>query len=384
MNGKLVHRGIGALVFLISAVQFLSTVQPSVSFWDPGEISAAADLLLVPPPPGGPLFSIVGRVFFLLPIPGNIGLRINLLSVFSSAFSVLLLYLVAVKLIEGMRNRPAGLPWDHLGTRIAAATGALALSFCDTFWFNGTESNYFAGSTLLYSLIVWLMLIWNENAEKPRSTRYLVMAAFLVGLSTGVHLMSVLAIAAVVMVVVLRRSVSDDDACRKSAYVLLLHIVIILLVAAGMWANLTSAQAPTPDEYHQYDSNFKLVTAAISALIVALFWKRVFHRNSFYLALAAGGVAMGIAYPGIVKVLPALLREIAGNGRTIGGIAPAGLLRALGALNWWLVKEQKIMLHTAFLGIIVAIIGFPTYTPIITRANQNPPMNEDDPKTFSS
>jgi hypothetical protein len=149
MNGKLVHRGVGALVFLISAVQFLATVQPSVSFWDPGEISAASYLLLVPHPPGGPLFSIVGRVFFMLPIPGNIGLRINLLSVFSSACSVLLLYLVAVKLIEGLRNRPAGQPWDHLGTRISAAIGALALSFCDTFWFNGCESNYFAGSTLL-------------------------------------------------------------------------------------------------------------------------------------------------------------------------------------------------------------------------------------------
>ena len=383
MNGKLVHRGIGALVFLISAVQFLSTVQPSVSFWDPGEISAAAYMLLVPHPPGGPLFSIVGRVLFLLPIPGNIGLRINLLSVFSSAFSVLLLYLIAVKLIEGMRNRPGGQLWDHAGTRISAATGALALSFCDTFWFNGTESNYFAGSTLLYSLIVWLMLTWNENAEKPRSTRYLVMAAFLVGLSAGVHLMSVLAISAVVMVVVLRRSVTDDDACRKSAYVFLIHVVVILLVAAGMWANLTSAQAPTPDEYHQYDSNFKLIMAAVSALFVALFWKRVFHRNSFYLAVAAGGVAMGIAYPGVVKVLPALLRELAGNDSTIGVLALTAILAALGALAYWLQRRQKVMLHTAVLGIMVAIIGFTTYTLIIIRANQNPPMNEDDPKTFS-
>src|SRR5260221_9366717 len=160
------------------------------------------------------------------------------------------------------------------------------------------------------------MLIWNDNAEKPRSTRYLVMAAFLVGLSTGVHLMSVLAIAAVVMVVVLRRSVSDDDACRKSAYVLLLHIVIILLVAAGMWANLTSAQPPTPDEYHQYDSNFKLVMAAISALFVALFWKRVFHRNSFYLAVAAGGAGIWNIYPCAAHALPALLLQITGPLRT--------------------------------------------------------------------
>jgi hypothetical protein len=184
-------------------------------------------------------------------------------------------------------------------------------------------------------------------------------------------------------VVVLRRSVTDDDACRKSAYVFLIHVVVILLVAAGMWANLTSAQAPTPDEYHQYDSNFKLIMAAVSALFVALFWKRVFHRNSFYLAVAAGGVAMGIAYPGVVKVLPALLREIAGNDSTIGVLALAAILAALGALAYWLQRQQKVMLHTAVLGIMVAIIGFTTYTLIIIRANQDPPMNEDDPKTFS-
>ena len=258
MNGKLVHRGIAALVFIISAVQFLATAQPSVSYWDPGEISSAAYLLLVPHPPGAPLFSIVGRCLFMLPIPGNIGFRINLLSVLSSACSVLLLYLVAVKLIEGLRNRPAGQAMDHLGTRISAAIGALALSFCDTFWFNGAESNYFAASTLLYSLIVWLMLLWNENADNPHSARYLLMAAFLVGLSAGVHLMSVLSIAAVVMVVVLRRSVTDDEACRKSAYVFLIHVIIIIVVAAGMWANQSSPQPPTPDEYHQYDSYFFL------------------------------------------------------------------------------------------------------------------------------
>jgi transmembrane protein TMEM260 (protein O-mannosyltransferase) len=383
MKGKLVHRGIAALVFLISAVQFLSTAQPSVSFWDPGEISAAAYLLLVPHPPGGPLFSIVGRFLFLLPIPGNIGFRINLLSVFSSAFSVLLLYLVAVQLIEGMRNRPAGQAWDHLGTRISAATGALALSFCDTFWFNGAESNYFAGSTLLYSLIVWLMLLWNEKADSPRSSRYLLLAAFLVGLSTGVHLMSVLAIAGVAMVVVLRRSVTDDAACRKSSYIFWIHVVIVVLVAAGMWANQTSAQPPSPEEYRQYDSNFKLVMAAVSALFVALFWKRVFHRSSFYLAVATGGIAMGIAYPGIVKMLPALLREIAGDDSTIGVIALAGILGALGYLAYWLFKKQKPMICTAVLGIMLAILGFTTYTLIIIRANQNPPMNENDPKTFS-
>jgi hypothetical protein len=383
MNSKLLHRGIASLVWVISAFQFLATAQPSVSFWDPGEISAAANLLLVPHPPGGPLFSIVGRFFFLLPIPGNIGFRVNLVSVLSSACSVLLLYLVAVKLIESLLNRPAEQSLDYLGTRICAAIGALALSFCDTFWFNGVESNYFAASTLLYSLIVWLMLVWNERADQPRSTRYLVMAAFLVGLSAGVHLMSVLAIAAVVMVVILRRFVKDDEACKKSAYVFLANVLIIIVVAGGMWANQTSQQPPTPEEYHQFDANFKLAMAAISVLVMAVFWKRVFHRNSFYLAIISGGIAMGIAYPGMVKLLPTLLREVAGDDSETGVIALGVILFALGYVAYWLARKQRVMLHTAVLGLMVAIIGFTTYTLIIIRANQDPPMNENDPRTFS-
>ena len=80
MQNRLIHRITATVVFSISLIQFLLTVQPSVPFWDPGELSAAAYMLEVPHPPGGPLFSLVGRVFFMLPIPGDIGLRMNLIS----------------------------------------------------------------------------------------------------------------------------------------------------------------------------------------------------------------------------------------------------------------------------------------------------------------
>src|SRR5512135_2698005 len=100
MNNRLLYRIVGFVVFLLSLGQFVLTVQPSVSFWDPGELSAAANLLQVPHPPGGPLFLLVGRFFYLLPFPGDLGLRMNMVSVFSASFSVLFLYLVAVRLIK--------------------------------------------------------------------------------------------------------------------------------------------------------------------------------------------------------------------------------------------------------------------------------------------
>src|SRR5271169_1376226 len=144
MNTKTVHRIFGAAVFLITLVQFVITAQPSVSFWDPGELSAAAYKLEVPHPPGGPLFSLAGHILYMIPFPGSPGFRMNLVSVLSSAFSILFLYLIVVRLVKIYKKRDPLTMVEAYGTYISAAIGALSLSFCDTFWFNGVESNYFA------------------------------------------------------------------------------------------------------------------------------------------------------------------------------------------------------------------------------------------------
>ena len=210
MKKNLIHRAIGAFVLLVSAIQYIITAQVSVSFWDPGELSAAAYLMQVPHPPGGPLFSIVGRVFYMLPIPGDLGFRMNLVSALASAFTVLFLYLITVKVIENYKGKISGSSMESIGTYLAAAIGALTLSFSDTFWFNAGESNYFAASMLLYSSIVWLMMVWNEKADEPGSERYLLMIAYIGGLSAGLHLMSVLTIIIVGIVVVFRKYVNND------------------------------------------------------------------------------------------------------------------------------------------------------------------------------
>ena len=105
MNYKQINRIFAAVVFAISAIVLFSTVQPSVSFWDCGEFIAAAFSLQVPHPPGTPLFTLIGRVFSMLPTAGNVALRINYISVFASATSIMFLYLIAVKLIQNYRVR---------------------------------------------------------------------------------------------------------------------------------------------------------------------------------------------------------------------------------------------------------------------------------------
>ncbi|HTX98638.1 MAG TPA: DUF2723 domain-containing protein [Bacteroidota bacterium] len=384
MNNRLLYRVVGFVVFLLSLVQFLSTVQPSVSFWDPGELSAAAYMLQVPHPPGGPLFLLVGRFFYLLPFPGNLGLRMNLVSTFSAAFSVLFLYLVAVRLIRLYRGGVFRDMMDEVSTIVAAGIGALALSVCDTFWFSGVEANYFSASTLLYSAMVWLMLVWDENADKPGSGRYLLMIAFLAGLSPGVHLMSVVAVMPVVMMVTYRWINADEREYRKSLYVFVGHVAMIVVIALFMWNAQTSSTAPDADATHAYDVQFIWIMLGVSVAYVALFRKHVFTRNSIYAPLVAGGIGFALVYPGVVKELPAFLRLVADDNAEIGLVIVVLIIALLGLLAWWAAKNLRRTLHYAALSVLLAILGFSIYAMIIIRANHHPPMNENSPGTFSA
>ncbi|HUN66590.1 MAG TPA: DUF2723 domain-containing protein [Bacteroidota bacterium] len=383
MNKKLLHRLFAFGVFLASAIQFFSTAQPSVSFWDPGELSAAAYALEVPHPPGGPLFSLVGHFFYMLPLPGSPGFRMNTVSVLSSAFSVLMLYLVAVRLIRLYKKHDPETTLEALGTYGSAAIGALALSFCDTFWFNGVEANYFAASTLLFSLVTWLMLVWYEAADQPGSWKYVLMIAYLVGLSAGVHLMSVLTIFTVVLLIMFRRTIEDEEHCKKTWYIFLGHVAILLTLSMMMWANETSAQPPSQEDIDSYETKFKIILALVSAVYMGIFWKRIFNRNSYYLSLGVAGIGLTLVYPGIIKKLPSFIRLVAGDNSMMGVIV---LLAVLGVLSYISIvarRSGRIALAVAALGAVMAICGVTTYTTTIIRANQHPAMNENDPNSFN-
>ena len=246
MNYKLINRIFAAAVFLISAVVLFSTVQPSVSFWDCGEFTASAYYLQVPHPPGAPMFTILGRLFSMIPFAANIAFRVNTISVLASAFSVLFLYLIAVKLIENYRGKEPRNMLDAVATYTAAAIGALSFSFSDTFWFNGVEAEVYATSTLLFASITYLMILWNEKAEHRDNEKYILMIAYLIGISTGVHLMSVLAMVSVVMMIMFRKYVSDEKELKKSAYIFLGHAALVLIAAFALWGAQTSTTPPSP------------------------------------------------------------------------------------------------------------------------------------------
>jgi hypothetical protein len=383
MNLNLVNKIFAAVVFLISLVVLYSTVQPSVSFWDCGEFIAAAYYLQVPHPPGTPFFLLVGNIFSQLPLGENIAFRVNLLSVLSSALSVLLLYLVAVKLINNYKGRKPENLFEAIGTYTSAAIGALAFSFSDTFWFSGVEAEVYALSLFLFVAVVYLVILWNERADARDNEKYLLMVAYTIGLSIGVHLMSVLAIVPVVMIVMFRKYMEDEDALKKTSYIFWLHAAAVLLIAVVWWSGEKSLTPPSPEEYKEFDNRFKLVVAGLSAIIMAVFWKKLFNRNSFYLPIMIGGVALFATYPGIVKFVPKLMVAIGGDNVVLELIILFVIFAALGLGVRYAVQNKKPTLHLAFLSAIFLLIGFTTYAMVIIRSNQNPPMNENEPNDFT-
>jgi hypothetical protein len=382
MNLKLLNRIFAAVVFVIALIIFWNTVQPSVSFWDCGEFTAASFYLQVPHPPGAPFFLMLGNFLAKLPIAENFGYKMNLISVFSSAFAVFFLYLIAVKLINNYKKRKPDSLSDALGTYIAAAIGALALAFSDTFWFNAVEAEVYALSTLLVAAIVYLILRWHERADETDNEKYILMIAYLVGLSTGVHLMSVLTIVPIAMVIAFRKYVVDDDALKNTGYIFLVHAGIILLLALIWWAGETTQTAPSQDQYKDFDSKFKLLVLGISAIIMGIYWKKVFNRNSIYMPLLIGGLALFITYPGVVKFLTAFMNSVAGGGLIQELVFLAALFGILAYGIHYAVKNNKPTLHLVVSSLLFVIIGFTTFAMVIIRANQDPPMNENSPKTF--
>ncbi len=163
-------------------------MQPTLSFWDCGEFIASAFTLSIPHPPGAPLWILLGKIASLLPFGSNPAVKMNALSALCSGVTVTLIYLVIVSVIKNWR----GFPKDSLEALLvfgSAIIGALSYAFSDAFWFNATESEVYSMAAMLIALCVWLLMHWYENADRKGNEKLLLLFAFIIGLSLGVHLL---------------------------------------------------------------------------------------------------------------------------------------------------------------------------------------------------
>ena len=161
-----------------------------------------------------------------------------------------------MKVIENFRKSDNSNIFKALGTYLAAAIGALSLAFSDTFWFNSMEAEVYALATFFIAIVTWLMVVWNEKADNEDNEKYILLIAYLVGLSTGVHLMSVLAMVPIVLVIYTRKYLQDEEHFKNTAYIFLGHVGVILLIAAALWASAPT-NPPSPEEHQAFESVFE-------------------------------------------------------------------------------------------------------------------------------
>ncbi|MCA0130990.1 glycosyltransferase family 117 protein [Winogradskyella alexanderae] len=197
-NFKKLNTILGWLVFTIAFAVYALTIEPTVSFWDAGEYILTSSKLQVGHPPGAPLFQMLGAFFSVFALePSQIGMIMNMMSAVASAFTILFMFwtisMLLVKLVK-YKNDSSNKGIAILGS---ALVGSLAFAFTDSFWFNAVETEVYAMATLIMAAMFYLALRWEQDMDSPRGNRWLILIAFIIGLSFGVHFMGLLTIPAI-------------------------------------------------------------------------------------------------------------------------------------------------------------------------------------------
>ncbi len=226
MSEKKINRGVALGVFLVTAGVYLKTLSTTVVFWDVGEFCAAARLMQVPHPPGAPLFVFLARIASLIPYRDDIAARMHAVSAIGSAFGVMFLYLISVKLIGRFRG-PVQTVTDRIIVYGSSAVGALALAFSTTYWDNSIEAEVYGMGMFFVSFCLWLALRWWERADEPHNEKYLLLIAYMLGLSTGIHILALLATIPILMIVYFRRYEFSRKSFLKFSVVALVIFFVI-------------------------------------------------------------------------------------------------------------------------------------------------------------
>ena len=302
-------------VLVISSATYLSTIEPTASFWDCGEFIASSYKLEVGHPPGNPVFQLIAR-FFTIPVSAeHAAVAVNAMNALLSALTIFFLYLTIVFFARRVVKNPIAV----LG---AGAVGALAYCFSDTFWFSAVEGEVYAMSSLFTALVFWAMCRWYETADEPHANRWIVLITFLMGLSIGVHLLNLLTIPAFVFMYYYRMNEDKKLSFKKLAGIFAIGVVI----------------------------EFLLVYLFIPYLPkLAAFFDRIFV-NGFGLPYNSGAVFFLV-----------------------------GLLALCFWALFATLKKGKVFWNTVTLCVTMLVIGFSLFSIVIIRSSVKTPTNEYQP-----
>ena len=234
---NLINNLSGWAVFAVALVTYWLTLEPTASYWDCGEFIIQADKLEVGHPPGNPIFMLTARFFSnFAPSAETVSVAVNAMSGLLSALTILLLFWTITHLVrrltvkDGQREEIS--LQQYLAIMGSGVVGALAYCWSDTFWFSAVEGEVYAFSSFCTALVFWLILKWENRADEPHSDRYLILIAYIIGVSVAVHLLNLLCIPAIVLVFAYRKYPGMN--LVRSLMALAVSFAIIVLVLFGL------------------------------------------------------------------------------------------------------------------------------------------------------
>ena len=375
---RLVDNVLGWLAFFIAAFVYCSTIEPTASFWDCPEFITTGYKLEIGHPPGAPFFMLTANLFSQFASePSLVAMMVNMMSALLSATCILFLFWSITHLVRRLLIDK----WEEMTLakmimiEASGLVGALIYTFSDTFWFSAVEGEVYAYSSAFTAVVFWLILKWEDQADEPHSDRWLVLIAYMTGLSIGVHLLNLLCVPAIGLVYYYRRF---PNANLKGSLVALGISVVILaavlygvvpgIITVGGWFELFFVNTlGMPFNTGEIIYIILLVATVIWAVYETQTQKHSLTVQNVAFLLAVG--MLGIPFYGW------------GWTAFIIGIV---VLAAL----WFVLKmtREKLPLisarakNTTLLCMLMLMIGYSTYALIVIRSSANPPMDQNSPE----
>ena len=322
-NYKRLNNYTGWFSFLIALIVYSITVEDTASFWDAGEFIAVSNKLEVPHPPGAPFYLLLGRFFSLFAFnnPELVALSINFLSVIASAFTILFLFWtithLSTKIIKPNNNTNIFL------ILISGFTGAISFTFTDSFWFSAVEAEVYAMSSFFTAFVFWAILRWEATDDPIKQHKWIILIAYMMGLSIGVHLLNLVTIPALALIIYFKKY--KNITLLGVSLSLSISLLIVGIIVEGIIPGLPS---------------------------MASFVER-FFVNSLGLPFGSGIIFFIIVFLSLLVYLLKFSQE-----------------------------REKVTLNISLLSLTFILIGYSSYSLVLIRSNYNPPIDENNPENI--
>ena len=371
----------GWITFLIAATVYCLTIEPTASFWDCGEFITTGYKLEVGHPPGAPFFMLMANFFSLFASsPAEVAKMVNYMSALMSGACIMFLFWTITHLVRKLvvKDENHITRGQLIATMGSGLVGALAYTFSDTFWFSAVEGEVYAFSSLFTAIVFWLILKWEDVADQPHSDRWLILIAYLTGLSIGVHLLNLLCLPAIVLVYYYKKV--PHASAKGSLLALLGSMVLVAVVLYGIVPGIVKVGGWFELLFvNTFGLPFNTgVIVYVIVLAACLIWgvrESYTERNKLRMALSFLLTVAMLGIPFYGHGVSAIV---------IGIIVMALLWFYLNPKTQARLKEKYRVsartLNTSLLCTLVMVIGYSSYALIIIRSTANTPMDQNSPE----